>query len=509
MSYATHVGAHAPCAQRSDQPMRRVMRPRGVAEVDLARPCSVRPPTSACGRRCRSARRSRPAQTGRRARSGGAARQARGRARVDRRRRASSAAARSRTRSSRSVLDLGGRRSGSARSAACRPCVSELHVDALGARSRSVRRRPRPLLLSRSIARSTLRRVSIEFELSPVGDGLLLARRRRRAGGAGSCRRPSPGDRDRPSTASRTSLPTSISGTATLATIPITTSDDDDLHDPADDADRLHDLSRRPAPRPGGCTSASDWSTIGLRRARRACAAPTPTTPAAAGGPRSAACVASRGRRGLAPDQSSLAWTTTGWARLARRCRRSASRAPRAGSRREGVRRGRARPSRAIPPPPARAVNADSPGVQVRPRYCRDAPANAAHARRRPPRRRRASTASRTARPCSPRARSTSSSAPRCVLKAEGLQRVGAFKFRGAYNAISSLSADELAARRAARASSGNHAQAVALAARLCGTEATILMPHDAPAGKRAATRGLRRARSSATTATPTIASSC
>ena len=72
-------------------------------------------------------------------------------------------------------------------------------------------------------------------------------------------------------------------------------------------------------------------------------------------------------------------------------------------------------------------------------------------------------------------------------LKAEGLQRGGAFKFRGAYNAISSLSDDALAAGVLA-ASSGNHAQAVALAARLRGTSATILMPRDAPASKRAAT---------------------
>ena len=75
------------------------------------------------------------------------------------------------------------------------------------------------------------------------------------------------------------------------------------------------------------------------------------------------------------------------------------------------------------------------------------------------------------------------------LLKAEGLQRVGAFKFRGAYNAISSLKPDELQ-RGVVAASSGNHAQAVALAARLCETRATILMPHDAPASKLAATRG-------------------
>lgn len=74
-------------------------------------------------------------------------------------------------------------------------------------------------------------------------------------------------------------------------------------------------------------------------------------------------------------------------------------------------------------------------------------------------------------------------------LKAEGLQRAGAFKFRGAYNAISSLDAKHRAAGVLA-GSSGNHAQAVALAARLCRTTATILMPHDAPASKRAATEG-------------------
>jgi threonine dehydratase len=75
----------------------------------------------------------------------------------------------------------------------------------------------------------------------------------------------------------------------------------------------------------------------------------------------------------------------------------------------------------------------------------------------------------------------------RVYLKAEGLQRVGAFKFRGAYNAVSSL--DQATLRRGVcAASSGNHAQALALAARLCGTRAVILMPDDAPASKRAAT---------------------
>jgi threonine dehydratase len=75
------------------------------------------------------------------------------------------------------------------------------------------------------------------------------------------------------------------------------------------------------------------------------------------------------------------------------------------------------------------------------------------------------------------------------VVKAETFQRMGAFKFRGAYNAVSALGADELA-RGVCAVSSGNHAQAVALAAGLCGTRAVILMPGDAPALKRAATEG-------------------
>ena len=74
-------------------------------------------------------------------------------------------------------------------------------------------------------------------------------------------------------------------------------------------------------------------------------------------------------------------------------------------------------------------------------------------------------------------------------LKAENFQRIGAFKFRGAYNAISRLDPEQLAAGVAAY-SSGNHAQAVALAARLVGTPAVILMPEDAPPTKLAATRG-------------------
>lgn len=75
----------------------------------------------------------------------------------------------------------------------------------------------------------------------------------------------------------------------------------------------------------------------------------------------------------------------------------------------------------------------------------------------------------------------------RVFLKAENMQRVGAFKFRGAYNHVSSLSRESLGGGVAA-ASSGNHAQALALAAQLRGTRATILMPSDAPASKRAAT---------------------
>jgi threonine dehydratase len=74
-------------------------------------------------------------------------------------------------------------------------------------------------------------------------------------------------------------------------------------------------------------------------------------------------------------------------------------------------------------------------------------------------------------------------------LKAENLQRIGAFKFRGAFNAISRLTPEQLRYGVAAY-SSGNHAQAVALAARIAGTKAVILMPADAPPTKLAATRG-------------------
>jgi threo-3-hydroxy-L-aspartate ammonia-lyase len=74
-------------------------------------------------------------------------------------------------------------------------------------------------------------------------------------------------------------------------------------------------------------------------------------------------------------------------------------------------------------------------------------------------------------------------------FKCENLQRMGAFKFRGAYNALSCL--DAAARGRGVIAfSSGNHAQAVALAARILGIEATIVMPEDAPTSKLEATRG-------------------
>jgi len=77
----------------------------------------------------------------------------------------------------------------------------------------------------------------------------------------------------------------------------------------------------------------------------------------------------------------------------------------------------------------------------------------------------------------------------RVHLKAESFQRGGAFKFRGAYNKLASLPSDVLA-RGVLAFSSGNHAQAVAIAARLLGTTATIVMPEDAPPAKLDATRG-------------------
>jgi threonine dehydratase len=77
----------------------------------------------------------------------------------------------------------------------------------------------------------------------------------------------------------------------------------------------------------------------------------------------------------------------------------------------------------------------------------------------------------------------------RVLIKPETLQRAGAFKFRGAYNRLSRLSEDER--RRGVVAfSSGNHAQGVALAARLLGCPALIVMPHDSPSVKVEGTRG-------------------
>jgi threonine dehydratase len=74
-------------------------------------------------------------------------------------------------------------------------------------------------------------------------------------------------------------------------------------------------------------------------------------------------------------------------------------------------------------------------------------------------------------------------------FKCENFQRAGAFKFRGAFNALSVLDSD-VRARGVIAFSSGNHAQAVALAARILGVDATIIMPGDAPPSKTAATRG-------------------
>lgn len=77
----------------------------------------------------------------------------------------------------------------------------------------------------------------------------------------------------------------------------------------------------------------------------------------------------------------------------------------------------------------------------------------------------------------------------RLFFKCENFQRIGAFKFRGAYNAISQLTPSQRQAGVIAF-SSGNHAQAMALAAYELGVNVTIVMPHDAPVAKLAATRG-------------------
>lgn len=77
------------------------------------------------------------------------------------------------------------------------------------------------------------------------------------------------------------------------------------------------------------------------------------------------------------------------------------------------------------------------------------------------------------------------------VLKAENLQRTGSFKFRGAYNAVAQIAGAGRPVRGIVAASSGNHAQAVALAARLHDLSATIVMPLDAPRVKREGTARL------------------
>jgi len=74
-------------------------------------------------------------------------------------------------------------------------------------------------------------------------------------------------------------------------------------------------------------------------------------------------------------------------------------------------------------------------------------------------------------------------------LKCETFQKIGAFKFRGAFNSISKLS-DEKKSKGVIAYSSGNHAQAVALVGKMLNIQTTIVMPDNAPATKLAATRG-------------------
>ncbi len=74
-------------------------------------------------------------------------------------------------------------------------------------------------------------------------------------------------------------------------------------------------------------------------------------------------------------------------------------------------------------------------------------------------------------------------------FKAENLQRMGAFKFRGGFNSLAKFSAEQKA-KGVVAFSSGNHAQAIALSARILGMPAVIVMPKDAPAAKIAATKG-------------------
>ena len=88
-------------------------------------------------------------------------------------------------------------------------------------------------------------------------------------------------------------------------------------------------------------------------------------------------------------------------------------------------------------------------------------------------------------------------------LKAENLQTTGAFKFRGAFNAIAALNTD-VRDRGIISFSSGNHAQAVARAAQLFNVPATIVMPHDAPASKRSARKPMAL-RLFPTTGTPKV----
>lgn len=74
-------------------------------------------------------------------------------------------------------------------------------------------------------------------------------------------------------------------------------------------------------------------------------------------------------------------------------------------------------------------------------------------------------------------------------FKCENLQRMGAFKFRGGYNTLAQFTPEQKK-RGVLAFSSGNHAQAIALSARILGMPAAIVMPEDAPAAKLAATRG-------------------
>ena len=93
----------------------------------------------------------------------------------------------------------------------------------------------------------------------------------------------------------------------------------------------------------------------------------------------------------------------------------------------------------------------------------------------------------RARRPCSRPARSRAGRARDVLLKAENLQRTGAFKLRGAVNRMSTLSDDERA-RGVVAASAGNHAQGVALAATALGVSSRVYMPVDAPLAKQVAT---------------------